>query len=71
MRIADADCEVFFRHQQKEEDYMIKTDWLQELKNTETLKVGASYCEQKIALKGYVDYEALQKNESPAPKTCS
>lgn len=52
-----ADSKVFFKHQKKEEDYILRPEWLAELNSLHT-KIGSSMVENAILQKNYSDFES-------------
>ena len=50
------DQQIFFKHQRKEEDYALRPDWLNDLKNIHA-NTGSSFFEANIKSDNYVDFE--------------
>lgn len=51
----DSTCNLFFKHQKKEEDYELNPHWESQL-NSKHKDMGSCYCEEKIKMNKYHDF---------------
>lgn len=55
-KATDKTCGLFFKHQRKEEDYLLKPDWLGEINDRHGL-IGSSFIQKLVEVGKYIDFE--------------